>query len=133
MGALEGLYRPTPQGCNGNLAGCRTRLSVSLIAGFSAGYWGSPPGLVQSRQAVPTACGSCQLLITIAVPLMMQAWSWGHGYSSATWRAITVATTHLVWLMACGTLGRGTPTPGGRLPSGPTGGTLVVFWTLADR
>ena len=44
MGAMGGLYRLTPQGYNGNLAGCRTRLSVSLVAGFFAGSWGPPPG-----------------------------------------------------------------------------------------
>ena len=44
MGALGGLYRPTPQGYNGNLAVCWARLSVSLVAGFSAGCWGPPPG-----------------------------------------------------------------------------------------
>ena len=44
MGALGGLYRPTPQEYKGNLVGCRTRLSVSLIAGFSADCWSPPPG-----------------------------------------------------------------------------------------
>ena len=44
MGALGGLYRPAPQGYNGNLAGCRTQPSVSMLAGFSAGCWGPPPG-----------------------------------------------------------------------------------------
>ena len=44
MGALGGLYRPTPQGYNGNLAGCWTRLLVSLVSGFSAYYWGPPLG-----------------------------------------------------------------------------------------
>ena len=44
MGALGGLYRPTPQGYNGNPVGCRTRLSVSLVANFCVGYRGLPPG-----------------------------------------------------------------------------------------
>ena len=44
MGALGGLYRPTPQGYNGNLAGCGSQPSVSMLAGFSAGHWGPPTG-----------------------------------------------------------------------------------------
>ena len=44
MGATGGLYRPTPQGYNGNLAGCWARLSVSPASGFSADYWGPLPG-----------------------------------------------------------------------------------------
>ena len=39
MGALGGLYRPTRHGYNGNLVGCRARLSVSLVAGLSADCW----------------------------------------------------------------------------------------------
>jgi len=40
-----GVYIGLPsQGYNGNLAGCRTQLAVSLGAGFSAGCWGPPPG-----------------------------------------------------------------------------------------
>ena len=42
MGALGDLYRPTPQGYNGNLAGCGSQPSVSVLAGFSAGHWGPP-------------------------------------------------------------------------------------------
>ena len=133
MGALGGLYRPTPQGYNSNPAGCRTRLSVSLVAGFSADCWGPPTGLVLSRQAASAARGSCRLLITVAVMLMTQARSGERGYSPAAWRAITVATPCLVWLMACGPRGRGGPTAGGRPPSGPTGGALAVFRALADR
>ena len=38
-----GVYIGLPQGYNGNLVGCRTRLSVSLEAGFSTGCWGPPP------------------------------------------------------------------------------------------
>ena len=34
--------------------------------------------------------------------------------------------------MARGARGRGRPTPGGRLPTGPTGGALTVFRTPAD-
>ena len=44
MGAPGGLYRPTPQGYNGNLAGCGSQPSVSVFAGFSAGRWGPPTG-----------------------------------------------------------------------------------------
>ena len=83
MGALRGLYRPTPQGYNGNLARCRTRLSVSLVAGFSAGCWGPPTGLVLSRQAASAAGGS-GWLVTVAARLMSHAWSGeGRGYSRA--------------------------------------------------
>ena len=58
--------------------------------------WCAPPtGLVRSRQAVSAAGGSCRLLITVVVLLMMQAWSWGRGNSPTAWRAITVATPHL--------------------------------------
>ena len=100
MGALGGLYRPTPQGYNSNLAGCRTWLSVSLIAGFSASCWGPPTGLVRSRQTAPAARGSCRLLITVAVMLMTFAWSGERGYSPAAWRTLTVAASRLIWLMA---------------------------------
>ena len=44
MGALGGLYRPTPQGYNGNPAGRGSQPSVSVFAGFSAGHWGPPTG-----------------------------------------------------------------------------------------
>ena len=44
MGAPGGLYRPTPQGYNGNLAGRGSQPSVSALAGFSAGHWGPPTG-----------------------------------------------------------------------------------------
>ena len=60
-----------------------------------ADWWALPTGLVQSRQATSAAGGSCRLLITVVVLLMMQAWSWGRGNSPAAWRAITVATPHL--------------------------------------
>ena len=131
MGALGGLYRPTPQGYNGNPAGCRTRLSVSLVAGFSADCRGPATGLVQSRQAAPAARGSCRLLITVAVTLMTLAWSGERGYSPAAWQEITVATPRLIWLMACGPRGRSGPTAGGRPPSGPTGEASAAFWALA--
>ena len=133
MGAPGGLYRPTPRGYNGNMSRRGSRLSVSLIAGFSADCWGPPTGRVRSRQAVPAACGSCRLLITVAVLLMTQAWSGGCGYSSAAWRAITVATPRLAWLLVSGSRGRGWPTAGGQPPSDLTGGALAIFRALADR
>ena len=44
MGSLGGLYRPTPQGYNGNPAGREPQPSVSTLAGFSADRWGPPTG-----------------------------------------------------------------------------------------
>ena len=44
MGALWGLYRPTPKGYNGNPAGRGPQPSVSTLAGFSADRWGPPTG-----------------------------------------------------------------------------------------
>ena len=131
MGALGGLYRPTPQGYNGNLDRCRTWLSVSLVAGFSADSWGPPPGLVRSRQAAPAARGSCRLLITVAVTLMTLAWSGERGYSPAAWREITVAMPRLIWLMAYGPRGKRGPPARGRPPSGPTGQASAIFRVLA--
>ena len=49
MGVPGGLYRPTPRGYNCNPAGRWSQLSVSILAGFSAGHWGPPTG------------GSCRL------------------------------------------------------------------------
>ena len=125
-GCPGGLYRPTPQGYNSNLAGCRTWLSVSLIAGFYASCWGPPTGLVRSRHDASAASGSCRLLITIAVLLMMQAWSWGRGNSPAAWRAITVATPHLFLINGAWAPGEGSADSPSRLPMGPTGGSPAV-------
>ena len=44
MGVPGDLYRPTPQGYNGNPAGRGSQSSVSALAGFSAGHWGPPTG-----------------------------------------------------------------------------------------
>ena len=44
MGVPGGLYRPTPQGYNGNLAGRGSQPSVSVLASLSAGHWGPPTG-----------------------------------------------------------------------------------------
>ena len=98
-----------------------------------AAWWAPLTGLVRVRQAAPAAHGSWRRLITIAVMLMTQARSGERGYSSAAWRASTVATLRLVWLMAHGARGRGGPTAGGRPPSDPTGGALAGFRALADR
>ena len=85
---------------------------------FSADCWGPPTGLVRSRQAASAAGGSCRLLITVAVLLMTQAWSWGRGNSPAAWRAITVATPHLFLINGAWAPGEGSadsprPTPDG--------------------
>ena len=118
MGALGGLYRPSPQGYNSNPVGCRTRLSVSPASGFSAGCWGPPTGLVRSRQAASAALGSCRLLITVATTLMTQAWSGDRGYSSAAWRAITVATPHLFLINGARAPGEGSADSPGPTPDG---------------
>ncbi len=44
MGVPGGLYRPTPQGYNGNPTGCGSQPLVSAFAGLSAGRWGPPTG-----------------------------------------------------------------------------------------
>src|SRR4051812_39378160 len=72
------------------------------------------------------------VLVTVAAPRMTLAWSWGRGNSAAAWRAITVATPRLIWLMACGARGRNGPTLGGRLPRGLSSGALAVFVPPAD-
>ena len=113
MGAPGGLYRPTPRGYNGNPTGRGAQPSVPPTSDFSADWWGPPTGLVRSRQATSAAGGSCRLLITVAVLLMMQAWSWGCGNSPAAWRAITVATPHLFLINVAWAWGRARPTPVG--------------------
>ena len=59
-----------------------------------------------------------QLLITVAVLLMMQAWSWGHGNSPAAWRAITVATPHLILINGAWAPGEGSADSPGPTPDG---------------
>ena len=104
MGFLGGLYRPTPQGYNGNLVGRGSQPSVSRAAVLPAGLWGPPTG------------GSRGQAEHCAALLMTQAWSLGHGNSAAIYRAITVAIPHPIWLMARGALGRSRPTPLPRAP-----------------
>ena len=123
MADLGGLYRPTPQGYNGNRAGCWARLSASPASGFSADYLG--------RQAAPAAGGSGWWLITVVMTLMTQAWSGERGYSPAAWWEITVATPCLIWLMVHGPQGRNGPPAGSRPPSGPTGQASAIFRALA--
>ena len=54
MGAPGGLYRPTPQGYNGNPAGRGSQPSVSVFAGFSADWWVPPAaGFLVDRPAPP--------------------------------------------------------------------------------
>ena len=80
MGAPGGLYRPTPRGYNGNPTGNGSHPSVSMLAGFSAGWWVPPAG--GSRRLLATwstgrshRLGSCRRLLTVAAPLMMRALS----------------------------------------------------------
>ena len=81
-------------------------------------WWALPTGLVRSRQAASAAGGTCQLLITLAVLLMMQAWSWGHGNSPAAWQAITVATPHLFLINGAWASGEGSADSPGPIPDG---------------
>ena len=90
-----GVYRPTPQGYNGNLA----RRGPSRLS-------------LRSSSSLPTTgarrlAGPADRPDTVAVLLMTLAWSCGHGNCAAVWRAFTVAIPHLVWLMAGGARGRG--------------------------
>ena len=133
MGALGGLYRPTPQGYIGNLAGRRARLSVSLATGFSAGCCVLPAGLVRSRQAASAAHGFCRPRITVAVMLMTLTWSEERGYSPAAWREITVATPGLISLMACMSRDKGRPPTGGRPLLYPLGRASAFFLGVAAR
>ena len=88
------------------------------VSDFSADWWGPPTGLVRSRQAASAAGGSCRLLITVAVLLMTQAWSWGRGNSPAAWRAITVATPHLILINGAWAPGEGSADSPGLAPDG---------------
>ena len=88
----------------------------------------SPPTDGARRLAVPTGESG-----TVAVLLMMQAWSLGRGNSAAIYRAITVAIPHPIWLMARGALGRSRPTPGRPTPTGPSSGAQAVFGPPTDR
>ena len=83
-----------------------------------ADWWAQPTGLVRSRQAASAAGGSCRLLITVAVLLMMQAWSWGRGNSPVAWRAITVATPHLFLINGAWASGEGSDDSPGPTPDG---------------
>ena len=56
-GCPGGLYRPTPQGYNGNPAGRGSQPSVSMLAGFSAGHWGPPTG---GSRRLPASCLTCR-------------------------------------------------------------------------
>ena len=87
----------------------------------------SPPTVGARRLAGPAGESG-----TVAVLLVMQAWSSGRGNSAAVYRAITVVTPHLVWLMARGTHGRGRPTLGSQLPRGRLRGVSAVFNALTD-
>ena len=83
-----------------------------------ADWWAPLTGLVRRRQAASAAGGSCRLLITVAVLLMMQAWSCGRGNSPAAWRAITVATPHLFLINDAWALGEGSADSPGPTPDG---------------
>ena len=80
MGALGGLYRPTPRGTMviwpGVGPGCQCLWSPASPPAAGARRLVGPAGcLVLGRQAAPAACGSCRQLNTMAMPLMMCALS----------------------------------------------------------
>ena len=80
MGAPGGLYRPTPQGYNGNPAGLWPQPSVPTLAGFSAGCWVPLAGASRRLPATqstgrPHCIGSCRRLLTVASPVMTRALS----------------------------------------------------------
>ena len=87
--------------------------------------------------SLPTG-GACRLAGpagesgTVAVILMTQAWSLGRGNSATVYRAITVVTSRLVWLMTRGPRGSGRPTLGSRLPRGRLRGVSAAFYALTD-
>ena len=105
MGVPGDLYRPTPQGYNGNPAGRGSQPSVSVFAGFSADRWGPPIGgsrrLLASwptnrphRLGVLSGAGYCCLasddegFVEVSMATV-----------SPPWRALTVALPRLVSLM----------------------------------
>ena len=149
------LFREAGEGKASSLLPVLSGLSLFRSGPFAwvprGVYIGLPPGgtivirlgagpsrLSLRPPSFPPASGARRLagpvdrLDTVATLLVTQAWSLGRGNSAAVYRAITVAIPRLVWLMACGARGRGRPTPGGRLPTGPTLGAPAVFNTLAD-
>ena len=83
-----------------------------------ADWWALPIGLVWSRQAASAAGVSCRLPITIVMLLMMQAWSRGRGNSPVAWRAITVATPHLILINGAWAPGKGSADSPGPTPDG---------------
>ena len=91
-----------------------------------------PTSLVRSRKAASAVGGSCRPLITVAVLLITQAWSWGRGNSPAARRTITIATLHHILINGAWAPGEGSADSPGRLPTGPTGGLLAVSWGLTD-
>ena len=145
------LFREAGEGKASSLLPVLSGLSLSRSEPFAwvprGVYIGLPPGGTivirlgagPSRLSLrPPASGARRLagpadrLDTVAALLMTQAWSWGHGNSAAVYRAITVFTPHLVWLMARGTRRRGWPTLGSRLPRGRLRGISAVFYALTD-
>ena len=123
MGALGVFYRPTPRGTMVIRLGAGPAVSASDLRLLRrllgpADWWAPPTGLVRSRQAASAAGGSCRLLITVAVLLMTQAWSWGRGNSPAAWRAITVATPHLILINGAWAPGEGSADSPGPTPDG---------------
>ena len=117
MGALGGLYRPTP--------------SDTMVIWPTAG-----PGRQRLRPpASPPTTGARRLAgpadwlgpLTVAMLLMTWAWSAQCGYSPTAWRDITVATPGLFRLMACLPQGKGRPPAGGRPSPSPSGGASAAF------
>ena len=91
---------------------------MPLASVFPANCWGPLTGLVRSRQAASATGGSCWLLITVAVLLMTQTWSWGRGNSPAAWQVITIATPHHILINGAWGPGEGSSDSPGPTPDG---------------
>ena len=138
MGVLGGLYRPTPRGTMViQLGAGPSRQSLRLPAFLpTAGArrlvgpadWSSmePTGRTRRLRVLPAA-DYCSCASNDA-GLVMGSWLQPH----------RLADDHCSHSLSCLVNGAGDPWEGqadsrGRLPTGPKGGALAVFWTLAGR
>ena len=149
------LFREAGEGKASSLLPVLSGLSLSRSEPFAWVPWrvyiGLPPGgtivirlgtgpsrLSLRPPSSPPASGAHLLagpadrLDTVVALLMTQAWSLGRGNSNAVYQAITVATPHPIWFMACGALEGRRPTPGRPTPTGPSSGALAAFDSPTD-